>query len=109
MTVSVVLVGGCSAGSGAGEEPAPGQSGTSGSAAPSLSPTPEAMSIDEYSDTVAKSVGPLASALDGLGDAKGYKGLKKRVAGVESAATRPPPASKGWSLRPRWPRRMPSW
>lgn len=88
VTVSMVLVGGCSAGSGTGEEPAPTPGGTSTSSAPSQSPTPVAMSIEEYSSTLAKTIGPLASALDGLAAAKGYKGLEKRVASVESVANK---------------------
>jgi hypothetical protein len=75
VTLSVLLVGGCSAELGNG-------AGTSGSQAPS----PDAVSVQEYDTTLAGAVDPLESALKDLAKAKIYKGLDGRVTAVETAA-----------------------
>ncbi len=75
VTLSVLLVGACSADLGTG-------AGTAGSQAP----PPEPVSVQEYGTTLAGAVDPLVSALKDLAKAKGYKGLEGRVTAVETAA-----------------------
>ena len=84
VTVSVVLLGGCSPESGGGTDPSSAPSG-GGTVQPPASP-PSTMSIEEYSAALTKSLGPLQTALKDLAEARKYKGLPKRVTAAGSAA-----------------------
>jgi len=79
--LSVLLVGACSGSGGDTQAPTPGTASNS-------VPVPQAMSVQEYSATLAAAVDPLESALEGLAKAKAYKGLERRVTAVETAAAR---------------------
>lgn len=89
-TVSVLLVGACSPGSGGGggtgtgQTPAPPPSVSTSAPAPAPTPTP--ISTKDYTTRLTKALDPLASALDDLAAAKGYKGLTRRVTAVENGA-----------------------
>jgi hypothetical protein len=76
-TLSVLLVGACS-----------GESGNGGGTAQSQTPTPKAISVQEYGTTLAGAIDPLESALKNLAKAKAYKGLNGRVTAVETAAAK---------------------
>lgn len=84
VAVSMVLLSGCGpdSGDGGGTSPAPTQSSVSTAPSPSVS----AMSLQEYSATLTKALGPLQTALKDLAEARKYKGLPKRVAAAGSAA-----------------------
>jgi hypothetical protein len=89
-TLSLVLVGACAAGNGegTGQSQGPSPTATSGGTAPSPTPSPTAISVKEYSTRLTKAIDPLESALDRLANAKGYKGLERRVTDVETAAAK---------------------
>jgi hypothetical protein len=67
VTLSVLLVGACSA--------------------ESQTPPPKAISVQEYGTALTGALGPLETALKELSKANGYKGLEGRVTDVEAAAT----------------------
>jgi hypothetical protein len=75
VTLSVLLVGACSA-----------ELGNSAGPARSQALPPEPVSVQEYGTTLAGAVDPLESALKDLAKAKGYKGLERRVTAVETGA-----------------------
>jgi hypothetical protein len=89
-TLSLVLVGACSAGNseGTGQSQGPSPTVTSGGPAPSPTPSPVSISVKEYSTRLAKAIDPLESALTRLAAAKTYKGLERRVSDVEIAAAK---------------------
>lgn len=80
VTLSVLLVGACSASGGGPQAPAPGTASNPGA------PAPQAISVEQYSTTLTGAVDPLESALKRLAKAKAYKGLERRVTAVETAA-----------------------
>jgi hypothetical protein len=69
LTLSVLVVGGCSGGSGNG--------GGKG---------PPPLSVQQYGTTLAEALDPLDSALKALAKASVYKGLEGRITAVEKAA-----------------------
>jgi hypothetical protein len=69
LTLGVLVVGGCSGGSGNGDDKAP-----------------PPISVQEYGTTLAGAIQPLDSALKALAKASAYKGLEGRVTAVEKAA-----------------------
>jgi hypothetical protein len=75
VTLSVLLVGACSA-----------ELGNGGGTGPVQAAQPKAVSVQEYGTTLAGAVDPLESALKDLAKAKAYKGLDGRVTAVETAA-----------------------
>ena len=87
-TLSLVLVGACGAGSGDSGDTGQSQAPSPTVSEPPPSPTPTPLSIKDYSNRLTKAVDPLAAALDELATARGYKGLERRVTGIESAAAK---------------------
>ena len=75
VTLSVLLVGGCSA-----------ELANVGGTGPVQAAQPKVVSVQEYGTTLAGAVDPLESALKNLAKAKAYKGLDGRVTAVETAA-----------------------
>jgi hypothetical protein len=69
LVVSVLVVGGCSGGSGSGRGEAP-----------------PPVSVQEYGTVLAGAIQPLDSALKALAEASAYKGLESRVTAVDKAA-----------------------
>lgn len=67
MTIGALMVGACSGGDGGGVAPQP-------------------LSVQQYDTTLAGTVDPLETALEGLAKAKAYDGLAGRVTAVETAA-----------------------
>lgn len=90
-TLSVALLGACSAGSGDDEGTAPSPTAPTANSGPTTqapTPTPSSISVKEYTATLTKAVNPVAAALDELATAKRYKGLERRLTDVETTATK---------------------
>jgi hypothetical protein len=87
--VSLLFVGpACSAGNGGSGQSSGPSPAVTGGTAPSQSSPPTSITVEQYRTALTKAIGPLASALDQLADAKRYKGLQRRVTDVQSAAAK---------------------